>query len=333
MKPKSIFLLNSSLQRTIYNDAALQKISALTVNDGKVHESAEILAHPEDYADVEIIFSGWGCPKMEVELLEALPNVKALFYGAGSIKGLATDAFWNRNILLTSAYTANAVPVSEFTVASVIFALKKAWVFNREIRQGNPEFRAVKVPGVYHGSAVGIVSLGAIGQLVCKKLSQMDVDVFAFDPYASDALFEECGATRVDSLQALFSTCQVVSLHAPWLPQTEDMITGELLRSMPEGATFINTSRGRIVVEAEMIEVLKERPDLFAVIDVITDESDYRASPLAQLPNTFLTPHIAGSTGLECHRMGALAVEECERYLKGEPPVVPVTRESAEKMA
>src|SRR5690606_14212346 len=131
-----------------------------------------------------------------------------------------TDAFWDRDILLTSAYPANAVPVAEYTVASVVFALKKAWVFNRKLRQGEDGRKTVTVPGVYHGSTVGIISLGAIGRLVCEKLVGMDLDVVAYDPFAPDSVFQQLGVRRAASLDSLFAECSVVSLHAPKLPET-----------------------------------------------------------------------------------------------------------------
>jgi len=160
------------------------------------------------------------------------------------------------------------------------------------------------------------------------------VDEFGWDdPFAGAATFEALGVARADRLEMLFSQCEVVSLHAPWLKETENLITGDLLRRLPEDGTFINTSRGAIVDEPAMVEVLRERPDLFAVIDVIRDESAYHSSPLTDLDNVFITPHIAGSQGRECHRMGALAAEECRRYLAGEPQLTPLTRASAERLA
>lgn len=334
-KAKSIFLIDTAGADFfgIYNDRAFSEIKKLTDNDGTVISADAVLRGPEKYADVEIVFSGWGAPQMDEELLAALPNLKAFFYGAGSVRHLLTDAFWERDILLTSAYQSNAVPVAEYTVSSIVFALKQAWRQAQRLRAGVDCQSKVAMLGAYHGSRVGIVSLGAIGRLVCEKLARMELDVFAYDPFASDKIFSDYNVTRVDSLEALFLSCHVVSLHAPWLPQTEGLITGDLLRSMPEGATFINTSRGAIVDEAAMVEVLKEREDLFAVIDVITDEKDYSAAPIARLPNVFLTPHLAGSVGNECHRMGASAVEECRRYLTGEPPITPISQEIAKTLA
>ena len=320
---RSIFLLGEENFTTIYPENAVAGIQRLTRNDGHVYERDDITTHPERFADVQLIFSGWGAPIFDEELLQALPSLEAVFYGAGSVRKIVTEAFWAREILLTSAYQVNAVPVAEFTVASVIFSLKRAFFFNRSLREGVDvsDGTSRAVPGAYRGSKVGIISLGAIGCLVCEMLARHDIDVLAYDPFAGDDVFSALGVKRVNDLRSLFKVCDVVSLHTPWLKETENMITGDLLRAMPEDATFINTSRGAVVNEVEMLEVLRERSDLFAVLDVLADEETYHTNALTGLPNVFVTPHIAGSLGRECHRMGDAAVEECRRYLNGEPPM------------
>jgi phosphoglycerate dehydrogenase-like enzyme len=111
------------------------------------------------------------------------------------------------------------------------------------------------------------------------------------------------------------------------------MITGEHIASMKPGATFINTARGVLVREQEMIEVLRRRPDLQAVLDVTVDEPPLPESPLYQLENVVLTPHVAGSAGRECQRMGRFMVDELRRYLTGEPLKYALTKESVVRNA
>jgi phosphoglycerate dehydrogenase-like enzyme len=122
-------------------------------------------------------------------------------------------------------------------------------------------------------------------------------------------------------------------MHTPWLKETEGMITGEHFAAMKPNATFINTARGAVVREGEMIEMLRERTDLFAVLDVTYPEPPEPGSPLYTLPNVVLTPHIAGSLSGECRRMGGYVVEELKRYLCGEPQLWPISREQAATLA
>jgi phosphoglycerate dehydrogenase-like enzyme len=102
---------------------------------------------------------------------------------------------------------------------------------------------------------------------------------------------------------------------------------------MKQDATFINTARGAVVNQEEMIRVLQERTDLYAVLDVVYPEPVEDGSPLTVLPNVVLTPHIAGSMDRECNRMGRFMVEELQRWLRGEPLQWQVTREKFQIMA
>ncbi len=111
------------------------------------------------------------------------------------------------------------------------------------------------------------------------------------------------------------------------------MITGAHFASMKPNACFINTARGAVVREQEMIEVLKQRADLYAILDVTHLEPPEPDSPLYALPNVVLTPHIAGSLDRECQRMGRIVVEELERYLRGEPLKWAISREQAARLA
>ena len=157
-----------------------------------------------------------------------------------------------------------------------------------------------------------------IGRLVRERLRPFDLKVLAYDPFIKPEDAAALGVTLVP-LDVLFRKCDVVSLHTPWLKETEGLITGALLASMKPGATFINTARGAVVREAEMVEVLQQRPDLSAVLDVTDPEPPVANSPLYTLPNVLLTPHIAGSMARECRRMGRYMVEELDRFLTGRP--------------
>jgi phosphoglycerate dehydrogenase-like enzyme len=120
-----------------------------------------------------------------------------------------------------------------------------------------------------------------------------------------------------------------VSVHTPLLAETRGMIAGAHIEMMKPCATFINTARGEVVRESELIGVLRDRPDIQAVLDVCSVEPPPADSPLYELPNVVLTPHIAGSVGPECQRMGQYVAEELERYVAGQPLHWAITPELA----
>lgn len=332
---KGIFILGTDAYHDIYSDEIRQAIDDLVEIIAPQQTRESIRNRMDLLRDVDFIFTGWGGPVLDETFLAFAPNLKAVFYGAGSIKGIVTDAFWERNIPITSAYAANAVPVAEYTLSQILFALKGGWHLAWKIKKEGayPGGREKKewVTGAY-GSTVGIVSLGMVGRRVCQLLQPFDLKVVAYDPFVSEQTATELNV-ELCSLEELFARADVVSLHTPWLKETEGMITGRLISSMKRHATLINTARGAIIREDEMIDVLRQRQDLTAILDVTWPEPPVAGSPLYTLPNVVLTPHIAGSLNRECARMGQLVVDELKRYLNGEPLRWAVTRERAAIMA
>ena len=281
---------------------------------------------------VDAIFSGWGMPTMDAAFFEVFPALKVVFYGAGAVSGFVTDKVWTHGVQITNANVANGVPVAEYAVAQIYLCLKQAWRQAALIKHKR-DFDSARVPvaGAYR-STVGIVSLGAIGRMVAERLRGSDLRVIAFDPFATPEQAHAFGVELVP-LDALFAQADVITCHTPWLPETESLLHGGLFRSMKRGASFINTARGAVVNEADLIAVLREREDLFAVLDVTHPEPPAPDSPLFDLPNVLLTPHIAGSLNDECRRMGRMMVDELDRWLRGEPLRYRVGREYARARA
>lgn len=331
MKPKALFILDPHSYDLIYGPAEREDISRLVEVAGGPMRAAEAAAQPSALREIEIIFSGWGGPRIDAAFLEAAPRLKIVFYGAGSIRGITSDAFWDRGVRICGAYGANALPVAEYTLSQILFCAKHGWQFALSIKREGKYPARHKVPGTY-GTTVGIISLGMIGRRVAELLRNFDMHVIAYDPLASAETAARLGVELV-ALDDLFRRSDVVTLHTPWLKETEGMITGAHFESMKPGATFINTARGAVVRESEMIAVLARRPDLFAVLDVTRPEPPEPGSPLYTLPNVVLTPHIAGSMDDECRRMGRYMVEDCRRYLAGEPLLHEISRKQAATLA
>ncbi len=328
---KGMFILRSNAYDKIYGPEERSAIGELVDIIAPPQTAEAILTHPELLRDVDVILSGWGAPVMDEAFLAHAPRLRAVFYGAGSIRGFATDALWERGIIITSAQAANAIPTAEYALATILFSLKHGWRLAGLTRLHQSFPARDDVPGIYQ-SAVGIISLGMVGRKVRELLSSFDLRVLACDPYISAA---EAAALNVSlcSLEDLFREAQVVTVHTPLLPETREMIRGTHLASMKSGATFINTARGGLVQQDELLAVLEQRSDLHAVLDVTDPEPPPPGSPLYTLPNVTLTPHIAGSLGSERLRLGAVMLKELRRFVAGEPLQHAITREQARLMA
>jgi phosphoglycerate dehydrogenase-like enzyme len=234
-------------------------------------------------------------------------------------------------VIVSTASAANAVPVAEYTIATIFFSLKNGWRHALGAQRFCRHVSRVPFAGAFR-SKLGLISFGTVARLVYDRLRTSDLEILVYDPHISPLQAAGLGV-RLVSLDELFSFCDVVSLHTPLLPETRGMIGRGHFKAMKSGATFINTARGEVVREAELIEVFKERSDLTAVLDVTSPEPPVDDSPLYGLPNVVLTPHIAGSLGGECRRLGQAMIDEFDRWSAGKPLRWQVTEEKAALMA
>lgn len=281
----------------------------------------------------DVLLTGWGCASIDAAVLAQAPRLQAVVHAAGTVKGHVTEACWERGLLVSSAAAANAVPVAEYTLAAILFANKKLFRLQRLYR----EIRAFRWwpaeaagLGNYH-KTIGIVGASQVGRKVIELLAPFDFTVLVYDPYLSSAEAEALGV-RIVALDDLLRQSDVVSLHAPAVPETHHLIDARRLALMRGGATLINTARGWLVdADALVAELRSGRID--AVIDTTEPEILPESSALYDLPNVFLTPHVAGAMGLETRRLGALAIEEIARFARGEPLRHAIRREQLPYLA
>lgn len=281
----------------------------------------------------EVLLTGWGCPPIDSHALDLAPRLRAVVHAAGTVKMHVTAACWERDLLVTSAAAANAVPVAEYTLAAILFANKRAFSIQRKYAEVR-ELRwwPLEYPGLgNYRKVVGIVGASFVGRRVIELLKPFDLEIIVHDPYLEAAEAAALGVRRVE-LDELLAGADVVSLHAPALPETHHMIDRDRLARMKDGATLINTARGYLVDGAALEDEL-QTGRLYAVIDTTDPEVLPRQSRLYDLPNVFLTPHIAGAMGTETRRLGALATEEIERYARGEPFRYRIRREDLARLA
>lgn len=317
----------------VYNGSVMEKLSPyVDIYQEWVH-SGNLKQHAEQIRQAEIAFSTWGIPEFtEEDIKTYLPNLKVLFYGAGSVQRFART-FISQGVTVVSSWAANAVPVAEFTASQIVLANKGFYRSLFRYKQDNREALSVArmYPGNF-GARVGILGAGMIGKKVIRLLKAYELSIDVFDPFLPDAAAAELGVRKTDLLD-IFTNCDTISNHLANLPATEGMLHKEHFDRMQPHATFINTGRGAQVVEADLIRALKEVPTRTAVLDVTFPEPVRPDSDFLNMDNVFLTPHIAGSMNREIARMGHYMAEECERYCNCKPLQYEVTLPMLETMA
>ncbi|WGP14297.1 hydroxyacid dehydrogenase [Streptomyces sp. SH5] len=321
-RPRTVLAMSGETRDAILAPEALDRLARVADLDPRLLVTdfgADDSAQRTGLHEAEVLFTGWGCPPLDPAALSAMPRLRAVVHAAGSVKHHITQDVWDRGITVSTAAAANALPVAEYTVAAILFANKNILGSARVYREARSRVNLLaRFPGVgNYRRTVGIVGASRIGRRVIELLRPYDLRVLVHDPYLDEADARALGVERTE-LDTLAAESDVVTIHAPELPGTRHLFDAPRLALMRDGATLVNTARGSLVdTEALVKEAVTGR--LNAVLDHTEPEVLPPESPLYDLPNVLLTPHIAGSQGGELHRLADAAVDELERYAHGLP--------------
>jgi phosphoglycerate dehydrogenase-like enzyme len=282
-----------------------------------VRDFADPAATPA-LAGAEVLITGWGCPHLGADALAAVPGLRTVLHAAGSVRSLVGEALWQRGVAVSSAVTGNALPVAEYTLAMILLAGKDAFGHRERFRHTHAYPSSAETAAIGNlGRRVGVIGASHVGRRLLELLRPFDFTVFLYDPYVPADEAKALGAESL-SLEDLLRRSDIVSLHAPDIPETQRMVNRDRLALVRDGGVLINTSRGALVDQDALTDALVSGR-ISAVLDVTDPEPLPAGSPLYGLPNVFLTPHIAGSLGNELERLGRIVVAELERLVAGLP--------------
>lgn len=304
-------------------------LEAAPVPDLTAAVSKEILEQ------TEVLITGWGSNRIEKEHLERMPRLELVAHLAGSVKAVITPEVLQSGIRVTQAAAINAKPVAQFALAIIILHNKRIPDWVQAYRQDRASYRMRQDPLNHmvgnRGRTIGIVGASRVGRSLISLLQPHGLRVVVHDPFQSDAEIRALGAEPV-SLHQLLRESDVVTLHQPLLPETYQSFGAKEFALMKDGALFLNTARGAIVDHDALAKAMSGGR-LFAVLDVTYPEPLPDASPLWDMPNVVLTPHVAGSVGSEVADMTDGIIDEICRYSQGKPLLHEVSIDLWEQVA
>ncbi|RDG38417.1 hydroxyacid dehydrogenase [Streptomyces corynorhini] len=329
-KPQALVVMDRQSFDAHFDAARLERLAGLVELGDPVWtddlDSASVRAR---LAEVEVMLTSWGAPRLTSKRLAAAPALKAVLHCAGSVRGLVGDEVWRRGIRVTSGADANAIPVAEYTLAAIIFAGKKAPFLAADERRAYEGWGSVSGHGDLSNfrRTVGVVGFSRIGRKVVDLLKVLPTTTcLVADPYADPAEVSRAGATLV-GLAELLPRVDVLTLHAPELPETRNLIGAAELSMLPDSATVINTARGSLI-DSDALAAECAAGRLFAILDVTEPEPLPAGSPLRRLARVMITPHVAGSLGSEIGRLTDHAIDELERLSARQPLRAEITAEN-----
>ncbi|TCZ74681.1 hydroxyacid dehydrogenase [Paenibacillus albiflavus] len=268
----------------------LEEVGEVCWNEQDTHYTSE--QYGEKLKDMDVVITGWGVPVLDEDVLQNANKLRLVAHTGGSVKPYISDAVYEKGIRVVSGNEVFAESVAESVIAYALASLRDIPRYSSELKQG-------KWPtGFYNegllDKTIGIVGYGMISKFVVQMLKVFHAKIKVYSGHISQEELDKHGMEKA-SLEDIFSTCDIVSIHSAMTPANYHLITEDLLNRMREGALLINTARGAIIDEEALCRVLASR-NIRAVLDVYKVEPLPAGHPLMDLDNALLMPHMGGPT-------------------------------------
>jgi phosphoglycerate dehydrogenase-like enzyme len=289
--------------------AAYGKLAGRDVRayDDRPSSSDELAAR---IRDAEIVINIRSTSQFTAQVLDTCPHLRLISIWGTGTDNVDLDAARRRHISVTNTPGVSAIAVAEHTLALVLAVAKQVVAVDRQVRLG--KWPRAMVPQL-RGKVLGLIGTGAIGREVARLGRAIGMRVIAWTFHPSGDTAEWVGFDDV------LRQSDVVSVHVRQSSDTVGFIRREHFEMMKPGAIFINTARGAVVNESDLIRVLQTNRIAGAGLDVFQREPLPPDSPLHSLSNVVLTPHAAGITPETTEAGLALAIDNVFAFLEGRP--------------
>lgn len=254
--------------------------------------------------------------RVDAEAIARLTQCQIIARLGIGINNIDVPAAQARGIIVTNVPDYCRAEVSDHALALMLAMLRKLPLANADVQRGiwsQLSYRPIRRLSTL---TLGLVGFGRLAQALAQKAQALGMQVIAYDPYAAPL----DGAVPRVSLDALLTRSDVVSLHAPSVPETRGLIGREEIQQMKAGAILINTSRGELIDEAALIEALDDSHLAGVALDVFAAEPLPASSALRGRANVLLTPHMAFYSEESLIDLQRTAAEDVIRVLSGEAP-------------
>jgi len=276
----------------------------------KIKNKDGLICYPYDIIGKEIIDAG-----------KKLKAISAFSVGYDNI-----DIKYAKKRKITIGYTPEVLTIAtaDLTMTLILDLLRRVTEGDRMIRKN--EWKEVSGADTYVGSdlsgkTLGIFGLGRIGGAVAKRAEAFGMKVIYHNRRRLTKNEEKRFHANFASLESLFKKSDIVSIHVPYARETHEFVNMKLLKKMKKTAFLINTARGKIIKETDLISVLKRKVIAGAALDVFYKEPINKTNPLTRMPNVVLSPHLGSSTKETRKKMAKLTVDNLKLGLAGKRPI------------
>ena len=270
---------------------------------------------PSDALDADaLIVSRF--PQLSQELLESFKKVQMIVRNGVGYDNIDADAAYRLGIPVCNVPDYGTEEVADFAILLTLALQRKLHQAVADVRDGNWSWRVAEPGRRLRGQRFGILGCGRIGTATALRAKALGFSVQFHDPYVSNGYEKAIGVARCATLDELLQTSDVVSLHCPLTVETRGIMGRSQLRSMKHGAFLVNTARGPMIPEAELIAVLRTGHLGGVALDVL-DNEPVCSPELFNFPNCLITPHLAFYSADSVAEMRASAARNVLRHLQG----------------
>ena len=268
-------------------------------------------------SEAEILLTGWGSPKVTMRVYKENPQLRYMCHAAGTVRPYVDKEVIEAGLIVTNGANAIARSVAECALTMILTSLRQITSLSLEmhLRKGW-QTRPLKIEGLFQ-QRVGFHGFGVIARELTKLLRPFSCDMSAFSPHVPDEILGQYDVRRVRTLEEVFEINRIVSVHAANTPANQQVINEKVLRKLEDGGLIVNTARGQIIDENALVKELTTGR-INAALDVFDEEPLPENSPIRNLDNCLLTPHVGGPTPDRMKDMGEMALTNIRRYVLDE---------------
>ncbi len=270
--------------------------------------------------DAEIVFTNK--TPLTAEFFAATPKLKYVGLLATGYNVVDVETTKQRGIVVTNTPTYGTDAVAQMTIALLLEMCHHIGAHDEAVKKGewanNPDWCFWKYPLIeLAGKTMGIIGFGRIGQSTARIALALGMKVLAFDSYKVKEL--ECATLQYVELDELFAEADVISLHCPLFESTRGIINKNNIAKMKSGTMIINTSKGPLIVEEDLVEALNSGKVGGVALDVVSSEPIKYDNPLLQVKNCIITPHISWAPKESRQRLMDIVIDNLRQYIAGNP--------------
>ncbi len=250
--------------------------------------------------------------KVTAKLLEHAPNLKVIGRAGIGTDNVDKEAASKAGIIVMNTPFGNMITTAEHAIAMMFAVARQIPEASQSTHAGKWEksrFMGVELTG----KTLGVIGAGNIGGIVCERARALQMKVVAYDPYLSEEKAEKMGVEKVD-LDTLLARADFITLHVPFTDQTANILSRENIAKLKKGVRIVNCARGGLVDEEALADALKSGHVAGAAFDVFAVEPA-TDSPLFNLPNVVVTPHLGAATTEAQENVALQVAEQMSDYL------------------